>query len=127
SDLDAYYLTRYPGLYAKKRVVVKTAIAEVQRIYQTNYFPEMKVNWQTHLNNIGHLYSLGCFRCHDGQHVSREGKVIKKDCFICHSVVGQEEGGKPVKPAKETGFRHPVEIGDLREVTCSSCHTGGGM
>jgi nitrate/TMAO reductase-like tetraheme cytochrome c subunit len=127
SELDAYYLTRYPAVYGKKKQAVKAAIAEMQRLHQISFFPEMKVDWRTHPNNIGHLYSPGCFRCHDGQHVSREGKVIRKECDICHTIVGQEEGGKPVKLTKETGFRHPVEIGDLREVVCSACHTGGGM
>ncbi len=127
SELDAYYFTRHPAVYAKMRQTVKLAITEVQRLHQTNFFPEMKVDWRTHPNNIGHFYSPGCFRCHDGQHVSREGKVIRKECDVCHTFAGQEDGGRPVKPAKETGFRHPVEIGDLRGVACSSCHTGSGM
>jgi len=38
----------------------------VQRVFTTNIFPEMKLDWRTHPNNVGHLYSRGCFRCHDG-------------------------------------------------------------
>ena len=52
----------------------------------------MKVNWKTHPNNIGHLYFQGCFRCHDGNHVSKDGKVISKDCNSCHTVLEQVEG-----------------------------------
>ena len=85
----------------------------------------MKVDWRTHPNNIGHFYYAGCFRCHDGQHVSREGKVIRKECRICHAILGQEEGGQPMAEVRGRAFRHPVEIGDLAEVTCSDCHTGG--
>ncbi len=48
----------------------------------------MKVNWKTHPNNIGHFYFQGCFRCHDGNHVSKDGKVISKDCNSCHTLVG---------------------------------------
>jgi hypothetical protein len=44
----------------------------------------MKLNWQTHPNNLGHYYYPGCFRCHDGQHVSTDGRVISKDCNQCH-------------------------------------------
>ena len=47
----------------------------MQKIYQTNIFPEMKVDWRTHPDNIGHTLYPGCFRCHEGNHVSREGKV----------------------------------------------------
>ncbi|MFQ5791885.1 MAG: cytochrome c3 family protein [Acidobacteriota bacterium] len=126
TNLDTFYLTNYPDLYAKKRAAVKQAIAEVQRIFKTNNFPEMKVDWQTHPDNIGHFYFPGCFRCHDGQHLSREGKVIRKECGICHTILGQEEGGKPMVEVKGRFFRHPVDIGDLAEVTCSDCHTGGG-
>src|SRR6266568_9288838 len=36
-------------------------------------FPEMKVDWRTHPDNVGHFYSQGCFRCHDNQHASRDG------------------------------------------------------
>jgi nitrate/TMAO reductase-like tetraheme cytochrome c subunit len=124
TELDSYYLTNHPSVYSGMRDRIKAAISEVQRIYQTNFFPEMKVDWRTHPNNIGHLYSLGCYRCHDDRHVSREGKILRKDCGICHLILEQEEGGKPVAGVKEKGFRHPVEIGNLGEVICSDCHTG---
>ncbi|MBI3989721.1 MAG: NapC/NirT family cytochrome c [candidate division NC10 bacterium] len=123
--LDAFYLTKDPDLYAKKQEAIKEAIAEIQRIFKTNMFPEMQVDWRTHPDNIGHFYFPGCFRCHDGQHVSREGKVIRKDCEICHTILGQEEGGAPMVAVKGGAFRHPIELGDLAEVTCSDCHTGG--
>jgi hypothetical protein len=125
TELDAFYFTKYPTLYPRKREAIKTAIAEVQRLFETNVFPEMKVDWRTHPNNIGHFYYPGCFRCHDGQHVSPEGKVIRKDCEICHTLLGQEEGGQPMAEVRGRPFRHPVEIGELAEATCSGCHTGG--
>ena len=56
----------------------------------------MKVNWKTHPNNIGHFYFQGCFRCHDGNHVSKDGKVISKDCNSCHTVIEQVEGSDTV-------------------------------
>ncbi len=116
------FQTNYPDLYSQRKEAIKAAIAEVQQIYETNFFPEMKVNWRTHPNNIGHFYYRGCFRCHDGKHVSQEKKVIQKDCEICHTILGQEEGRKLITDIKGPGFRHPVEIGDLMEATCSDCH-----
>jgi hypothetical protein len=85
----------------------------------------MKLNWQTHPNNLGHYYFSGCFRCHDGQHISPQGKVITKDCNTCHTVEGQEEGGVAVASAPRLNFQHPVDLGDITQVACSDCHTGG--
>jgi hypothetical protein len=104
---------------------VNRAISEVQRIFRTNFFPEMKVDWRTHNNNIGHFYYPGCFRCHDGQHSSADGKTIRKDCDICHTVIGQEEGGQPMASIQSVGFKHPVDLGDMTAVNCTDCHTGG--
>ncbi|MFQ5945751.1 MAG: NapC/NirT family cytochrome c, partial [Anaerolineae bacterium] len=109
TELDTFYFKEYPALYPRKQEAIKAAIAEVQRLYEANIFPEMKVDWQTHPNNIGHFYYPGCFRCHDGQHVSREGKVIRKECAICHTILGQEEGGNPMVAVTGRSFRHPVE------------------
>jgi hypothetical protein len=40
-------------------------------------------------------------------------------------VLGQEEGGTPVAAVEGVAFKHPVDIGDLSQVTCSDCHNGG--
>jgi len=124
TDLDGFYFKNYPLLYSQRIGLIKAAIAEVQRIYETNFFPEMKVDWRTHPNNLGHFFYPGCFRCHDGKHVSPEGKVVQKDCDTCHIILGQEEGGRAMAGVGGRPFRHPVDIGDLKEVTCSDCHTG---
>ena len=84
----------------------------------------MKLNWQTHPNNLGHYYFNGCFRCHDGQHVSADGKVISKDCNQCHTVMS-ETGGTTLTAAALPTFQHPVDMGDLTQVNCADCHTGG--
>ena len=107
---------------------VQGAIAEVQQIYRSTIFPYMKVDWRSHPNNIGHYYSVGCFRCHDGQHTSAAGKTIPNACDTCHTVLEQAETQTPVTlNAPSTAFKHPVDIGDLQAVKCSDCHTGAGM
>ena len=120
-----FYESKYPEIAKTKQPEIRTAIDEVQQIFRRTTFPEMHLNWQTHPNNLGHFYFNGCFRCHDGQHVSPEGKVVSKDCNICHTVMGQEEGGVSMAAAPKLNFQHPVELGDLTQVTCSDCHTGG--
>jgi hypothetical protein len=123
SGLDSFYRTNYPDLYAQKTEAIKGAIAETQRVFQTYFFPEMKTDWQTHPNNIGHFYSQGCFRCHDGEHVSSSGKVIRNDCNICHTVI-YDSAAPPEKNAKTGPFEHPVDLGALSQVKCGVCHKG---
>ena len=124
-SLGEFYETKYPDLAKTKQLEVRNAVEEVQQIFRRSEFPEMKVNWQTHPNNLGHFYFNGCFRCHDGQHVSAEGKVVSKDCDTCHTVMRQEEGGVSLSAASKVDFKHPVDLGDMTQVNCSDCHSGG--
>jgi hypothetical protein len=109
--LDAFYLKQYPKVHEVRRDAIKKAISEVQKIYQTNIFPEMKVDWGTHPDNIGDTLYPGCFRCHEGNHVSREGKVLRKDCQLCHTIIGQETAlPKPTEVAATEKFHSPMAI-----------------
>jgi hypothetical protein len=46
----------------------------------------MNVSWGTYVNNIGHSSGPGCFRCHDDNHKSKDGAVIRQDCDLCHTI-----------------------------------------
>ena len=122
-DLDTFYRGTYPDVVAAKAGVVEAAIVEVQRLYQTYFFPEMKTDWQSHGNNIGHFNTEGCFRCHDGQHFSSDGKVIRNECSVCHTTVDQTFLGKPVA-VKDGLFQHPINLGDRNTWQCAACHKG---
>jgi len=124
-DIDGYYESKYAEVAKNKQLEIRNAIDEIQQIFRRTTFPEMKLNWETHPNNLGHFYFNGCFRCHDGQHVSTAGKVLSKDCSICHTLMGQEEGGVSMASVPNITFQHPVDLGDLTQVNCSDCHTGG--
>jgi hypothetical protein len=126
-ELHDYYRTNYPAVYASRRADVDKAARELQTIFRTTRFPEMKTDWRTHPDNIGHFYYTGCFRCHDDEHKAADGKVISKDCTICHDVLGQKEAGVVMIEAPEAAFQHPIDMGDLRFVTCAECHTGKEM
>lgn len=126
TNLMKFYQEKYPDIWTSRQASIQSAIVETQRIYETTIFPEMKVDWRVHPNNIGHFYSSGCFRCHDGNHFSAEGKVISKDCESCHSMMSEVESGKPlIGTVSGVPFKHPVDIGDLTGVNCSDCHSGG--
>ena len=123
AKLNEYYRTTYPDLAASRADAVGGAVAEVQSLYRTYFFPEMNTNWASHRNNIGHLIGQGCFRCHDGQHFSREGQVIRNDCNICHTTLDQTFAGQRVEPQNGL-FKHPVNIGDKNTYQCAMCHKG---
>ncbi len=125
AGLEQFYRQYYPDLYASKSGSVATATTELQRIFQTYTFPEMKVDWQTHPNNIGHYYFAGCFRCHDGEHVSKSGEVISNDCDVCHSVI-YDSAAAPERNARMGSFEHPIKLGDLEALECTTCHKGTG-
>jgi hypothetical protein len=119
--LNEFYQTNYKDMYSQRQAGIKGALTEVQRIFQTYFFPEMKTDWQTHPNNIGHLYSSGCFRCHDGEHVSNTGKVITNNCNVCHTII-YDSAAPPEKNVRTGPFQHPVDLGALADHKCEYCH-----
>jgi hypothetical protein len=91
SEITAFYRTNYPEIDRAKRTLVQQAGQEVANIYLHNIFPDMRVTWGTHPNNLGHTTSLGCFRCHDGNHTSADGQTITNDCSACHQILASGE------------------------------------
>ena len=122
--IEEYYQTNYPELAKTKQDTIAKVVSEVQKIFSRNYFPEMHVSWKKFSDNIGHLYYPGCFRCHDGKHVSDDGKVLSRDCNVCHTILAQQfekEGLRMSLSGVE--YRHPVDIGNAwKEMNCSDCH-----
>lgn len=123
--LPKFYQEKYPQIASAQSGKINAATVELKRIYSTTFFPSMKVNWKTHPNNIGHMYYPGCFRCHDGNHVSKDGKVISKNCDSCHTLLDQEEGKLHLAQMTPEQFKHPVDLGDMTMVNCADCHSGG--
>jgi nitrate/TMAO reductase-like tetraheme cytochrome c subunit len=123
NDIGGYYRDAQPDMYRSKRESVDAAIAEIQKVYSTYFFPEMKTDWKAHPNNIGHLTGQGCFRCHDGQHFSSDGRVIRNDCNICHTTLDQTFKGQTISN-KAGEFQHPVNLGDRGQWLCANCHRG---
>ena len=84
--LDTFYKTSYRDFYVAEADKLHAAIAEVQRIYSVSVFPDQALDWNTHPDNLGHINSPGCFRCHDGKHLDSAKKPIRLECDLCHSV-----------------------------------------
>jgi nitrate/TMAO reductase-like tetraheme cytochrome c subunit len=93
--IESYYRTSYPEVYSSKRALIEQSADNVAKIYLRNIFPDMKVTWGVHPNNLGHNDFPGCFRCHDGSHTSADGQTISNDCSACHNLLAvQEENPK---------------------------------
>jgi len=110
---------RYPKLPG-----IDGVVAETEHIYQENFFPEMKTDWRVHPDNIGHKISSGCFRCHDGNHTSADGKqVISADCNLCHVILTQGSG-KQLQQLNAGGndFYHIDSV--YTDAACAMCHSG---
>lgn len=121
-----FYETEYAELYELKSDAIEEAIEEAKKIYSRNFFPSMNVSWREYPNDVGHLYDPGCYRCHDGNHESPDGKVLSRDCNTCHTVLAQGEGINPPEFSLEgLTFKHPEDIGGAwMEMDCSDCHMG---
>jgi nitrate/TMAO reductase-like tetraheme cytochrome c subunit len=105
---------------------VPDVITEAQKIYSENFFPEMKANWSEYPENIGHKDWPGCFRCHDGNHQSPDGKKIfaSSNCNGCHNIIAQGRGAELMQLTPEgQKFKHPD--GETVEGGCNDCHNGG--
>jgi NapC/NirT cytochrome c family protein len=101
--LNNFYHTKYSAVYDTRRALVQQAANGISDIYLRNIFPEMKMTWGIHVNNLGHNDSPGCFRCHDGSHTSTDGKTIANDCETCHSLLAMEEENPKV--LKDIGLK----------------------
>jgi hypothetical protein len=84
--LRDFYGGSYQAIYLSRRQDVEKAVAGAQQVYRRNVFPEMNVQFGTYPNNAGHVDFPGCFRCHDDNHKTKEGKTISQDCETCHKV-----------------------------------------
>ena len=91
AGLVAFYQSQHPEVMTAQSATVKTAGEELYKLYAQNVFPDMKVTWGTHPNNIGHMNYPGCFRCHDGDHTAKDGSAITQDCAACHNLLAVDE------------------------------------
>ena len=123
--VEEFYQQRFQDYFSKNGKLISDAVSQIQKIYARNYFPEMGASWKNYPMQIGHMYAPGCFRCHDGKHVSDQGKKISNDCNLCHTILQQQqENQEPQFSGKGLEYVHPVEIGRaLYDMKCSDCHT----
>ena len=127
AEITGFYRQKYPAIYGARKVDVEKAAKTATEIYDRSVFPAMKVNWKTYPSNIGHRNWPGCFRCHDGRHVSAKGKVLSTECSVCHTM--PERGPLmplgTISPDRKLPW-HPVELrGKHARILCNKCHSAG--
>jgi hypothetical protein len=124
--LTEFYREEHPEVWTQRKDAVEQAIDGVQEIYRRNFFPEMNVDWRTYPDNVGHMNSPGCFRCHDGKHVNQFGDKISHECHVCHTFLNPVNDDSNV--IREGEFIHPYEpVGVHEALRCDQCHTGGRL
>ncbi len=141
-DLGGYYQAKFPEAYQSEAKELSEALQYLKETYLSTNFPDMKLNWKTNPNNENHSYSLGCFRCHDDQHVSvdqngNEQQTITSSCNLCHTVPIVGRGSDllidaPVivgaAPASHDEFRWTIAhqgITEAEKQICYQCHGQG--
>ncbi len=127
-SIEDFYSQKYPEVLRTQKAIVDQAVETISAIHHRTVFPQMKVNWQTYPNNIGHRNWPGCFVCHAGRHVSDDGKAINSSCTACHT---EAERG-PLLPLGATPPRgeekpwHPISLkGKHAKLLCHECHQQG--
>ncbi len=90
-ELREYYRKNFFDAYNTQRAQIEQAAQALVYIYDGNVFPAMDVTWGTYPNNLGHMDFPGCFRCHDGNHKSKDGREITQDCNSCHALLAMDD------------------------------------
>jgi len=67
--------------------LVRVAKVLYEEAYAPNVYPQLRIEWNTYPDHVGHRDGLGCFRCHDGEHETADGKALSQDCHLCHSIL----------------------------------------
>ena len=120
-----YYKENMPEIYAQRKDEIHRSVEVLQSQYSKNIFPAMGASWDEYERHISHKTYNGCFRCHDDNHKSSSGKVIRKDCNLCHTIVQQGTPGRQQfgSIAEALDFVHPKELKDgWDEGVCTECH-----
>lgn len=121
----SFYKDNYPDIYANDKKSIEKAITGITDEFQKNMFPEMNADWSVYPDHIGHIESNGCFRCHFGNHKSKDGRIISRDCNLCHNILSQGTSDSLEVAFIDSSleFRHPVNIDNMwQETMCAECH-----
>jgi nitrate/TMAO reductase-like tetraheme cytochrome c subunit len=130
-SLASFYEENYPDVYAERSEEIEATIAILQEIYTQIVFYEQKIDWNTHPDNLGHKDDPGCFRCHDGKHLTGDENAIRLECNLCHSVPVLADNSSLVtnielvrgpEPPSHTHTSWITLHGRVIDSSCAACH-----
>jgi nitrate/TMAO reductase-like tetraheme cytochrome c subunit/mono/diheme cytochrome c family protein len=129
-----YYQAYYPEYYAANQPAVQNAVSYLQTMYIDSVNIDQLSDWNTHPNNVGHLYFAGCFRCHDGKHMDSKQQAVRLECNLCHTIpevagpadfVTNIEIPRGPEPQSHLNANWIAMHNEVYNQTCSDCHTTG--
>ncbi|MDD5308382.1 MAG: NapC/NirT family cytochrome c [Deltaproteobacteria bacterium] len=92
--LGEAYSSEHPQVKPSQGAL-RNAAKGLAGLYRANVFPDMGVKWGTYVNHLGHggdeKDRRGCFRCHNEEHKTKDGKAISQDCGLCHDLLAMDE------------------------------------
>jgi hypothetical protein len=129
-ELGKYYKTTdyYPGHGEQ----IRMAVQALKDIYDRTVFHDQEINWKTYPNNLGHMDSPGCFRCHDGKHLDNQQQAIRLECNVCHSIpvvagtddfIATLEISRGPEPESHLNPNWISLHNEAFSPSCSACHT----
>jgi nitrate/TMAO reductase-like tetraheme cytochrome c subunit len=131
ASLEIFYVENYPEVYAEQKVGIQQAVLTLQDMYDEIVFSEQELDWDTHPNNLEHRDFPGCFRCHDGSHLTGDEEAIRLECNLCHSVPVVSDTSQLVtnielvrgpEPPSHTHTSWITLHGQAIDTSCFACH-----
>jgi nitrate/TMAO reductase-like tetraheme cytochrome c subunit len=86
--IEDFYRANHPDVFQRQRAVISSTVTVLKEIAKLTTFPEMNVSWQTYNDEVSHIESPGCLRCHGKLVQTTVGpgkdKPVRDDCQLCH-------------------------------------------
>ncbi|MEI8131438.1 MAG: NapC/NirT family cytochrome c [Leptolinea sp.] len=131
NGISDYYQKEFPDFYSMESAPVKNAVEQLLKVYQDSVFIDQKMTAATHPDNTGHKYTAGCFRCHDGKHLTANTEAIRLECNLCHSIPIDSDKNQLVTRLEISKGPEPKSHGNTNWImlhnqsmdnTCVNCH-----
>ena len=125
------YRYDYPEFYASYPEAIRNSESAMKNLLRQIKFKYPGISWRSFPDSTGHTHFPGCFRCHNGKHINKEGESIRLHCNICHDIpTVYREGDAPLVYApmaidQPPSHLEPNFIRDHRFLAndrCASCH-----
>lgn len=126
------YSEEYPLFFTEHREAIDRSEAVMKELLYRIKFSHPKVSWRSFPDHSSHNHFPGCFRCHDGKHLSAEGDSVRLHCNICHDIPLVWREGDSSKRSHQVSMNQPPSHMDANFIhehrfmandECAGCHT----